>query len=156
MSVTSATSAHAWGETFSVYQPIDCCFVRRTPQHLPKLQLYETIEPLDSLKCAVSLQFKDKLTLMGNYRSAFIEGTMNVRTSTLTTDKHACAMMLIKNTWAISPSILDRSCFGSSSIDTMREETKQKFDIAYTIARETLSFTNMKTLCKLEQWHGVD
>lgn len=34
-----------------------------------------------SLKYAVCLQLKDKLTLMLNYRPTFIEGTTNIRTS---------------------------------------------------------------------------
>ena len=39
---------------------------------------------------------------------------------------------------------------------TTWEQTKCKFDIAYTIAREALAFTKMKILCELEERHGVD
>ena len=43
--------------------------------------------------------------------------------------------------------------------DTMCEQTKRKFDVAYTIAKEMLAFTKMKTLCELtggKVWYGVD
>ena len=64
-----------------------------------------------SLKCAVCSQFKDKLTSMCNYRSAFVDGTTNVRTSTFkdhaATDMHTRAMILLKsNMRAMSQSIL--------------------------------------------------
>ena len=43
--------------------------------------------------------------------------------------------------------------------DTTCEQTKRKFDVAYTIAKEMLAFTKMKTLCELtggKVWYGVD
>ena len=53
-----------------------------------------------ALKCVVCSQFKAKLESTRNYRSAFIEGTNNIRTSTfkehITTDMHAHAMALFK------------------------------------------------------------
>jgi len=36
------------------------------------------------------------------------------------------------------------------------ERTKKKFDVAYFIAKEGLAFTKMKSLCELEERHGVD
>ena len=33
---------------------------------------------------------------------------------------------------------------------------KRKFDIAYMIAKENMSFTKMKAVCALEERHGAD
>ena len=52
------------------------------------------------LKCAVCTEFRDKLVGMRNYRSSFIDGSTNVRTSTFkehtVTDMLARAMALFK------------------------------------------------------------
>ena len=53
-----------------------------------------------SLKCAVCSRYNDKLVCMRNYRTAFLEGTTNVRTSSFkeyaAADMHARAMVLFK------------------------------------------------------------
>ena len=53
-----------------------------------------------ALKCAVCAQFRRRLESMRNYRSTFIDGTTNVRTSTFKeharTDMHTRAMSLFK------------------------------------------------------------
>ena len=38
----------------------------------------------------------------------------------------------------------------------MQARMKHKFDIAYMIAKENMSFTKMKAVCALEEWHGTD
>ena len=59
-----------------------------------------------TLRCAVCSQFKEKLACMRNFRPAFIEGTTNIRTSTMkehtATDMHARAMGLCKKQHASS------------------------------------------------------
>ena len=97
-----------------------------------------------SLKCAVCSQFKDKLTSMRNYRPAFVEGTTNVSTSTFkdhaATDMHARAMTLFRKQHAshVTEYSLIAAALQRSSMDpTTREQIKRKFDIAYTIAKET-------------------
>ena len=116
-----------------------------------------------SLKCAVCSQFKDKLTSMRNYRSAFVDGTTNVRTFTFkdqaATDMHARTMTLFKKQHAshvTEYSPIAAALYRSSMDTTTCEQMKRKFDIAYTIAKEMLAFTKMKTLCELEERHGVD
>ena len=51
-----------------------------------------------ALKRGVCSQFREKLELMRNYRTAFIEGTSNIHASTFkehaTTDMQTCAMAL--------------------------------------------------------------
>ena len=53
-----------------------------------------------SLSCALCTQFQDKLVGMRNYRTSFIDGTSNVRTSSFkehaTTDMHVRAMQLFR------------------------------------------------------------
>ena len=44
-----------------------------------------------------------------------------------------------------------------SSMDPItREQTKCKFNITYTITKETIEFTKMKIMCELEGRHGFD
>ena len=100
---------------------------------------------------------------MRNYRPAFVEGTTNVRTSTFkdhaSTDMHARAMTLFRKQHAshVTEYSPIAAAFQRSSMDpTTREQTKPKFDIAYMIAKETLAFTKIKSLCNLEERHGVD
>ena len=38
----------------------------------------------------------------------------------------------------------------------MQARMKHRFDIAYMIAKVNISFTKMKAMCALEEWHGAD
>ena len=40
--------------------------------------------------------------------------------------------------------------------EVTRVKLKQKFDIAYLIAKENMAFKKMKPLCDIEEKHGVD
>ena len=100
---------------------------------------------------------------MRNYRPAFVKGTTNVRTSTFkdhaATDMHARAMTLFRKQHAshvTEYSSIAVALQRSLMDQTTWEQTKHKFDIAYTIAKETLVFTKMKSLCELEERHVVD
>ena len=116
-----------------------------------------------ALKCAVCSQFKAKLESMRNYRSAFIEGTSNVRTSTFkehaTTDMHTRVMALFKKQQSSSVyeyALIARALSNLSMDERTKERTKRKFEIAYAIAKEKLAFNKMGSLCELEELHGVD
>ena len=100
---------------------------------------------------------------MRNFRPAFIDGTTNVRLSTVKdhvgTDMHARAMLLYKkqrssNVCDYAP--IARSLTQSSMDASTREKTKRKFDVAYLIAKEKLAFTKMAPICELEERHSVD
>ena len=100
---------------------------------------------------------------MRNFRPAFIEGTTNVRTTTFkehaATDMHARAMGLFKKQRATSVfeyAPIVAALLQPSMDDATRERTKRKFDIAYMIARQNLSFTKMKAVCELEERHGAE
>ena len=133
---------------------------------------------LFSLKCAVCSEFKDKmgeyeelkrwLFINGRgsqyYRPAFIEGTTNIRTTAFkdhaATDMHAHAMVLFKKQHARN--ITEYSPIAAALLhlrsmdETTQAQMKRKFDIAYLIAKENMSFTKMKAVCVLEERHGAD
>ena len=75
-----------------------------------------------SLKCSVCNQFKDKLVGMRNYRAAFVDGTTNVRLSTVkdhaATDMQAHAMQLLrKKVWKSRYGVLTDCCSFTSLYD---------------------------------------
>ena len=85
---------------------------------------------------------------MRNYRSAFIDGTSNIHTSTFkehaTTDMHARAMSLFKKQQ--SSSVLEYAPIARALINLPMDErskqrTKRKFEVSYMIAKEKLACT---------------
>ena len=117
-------------------------------------------ESVSLLKCKVCCNYKERL---GNFHLAYIEGSVNVKTSSFKehaeSEMHKHTMRLHKKslgTVAISSTPIVQS-FASCSMDKVTlERTKKKFDIAYFIAKEGLAFTKMKALCDLQERHGVD
>ena len=114
------------------------------------------------LKCSICSQFSEKLQSMRNFRSAFIDGSSNVRVSNVKehagTDMHSSAMHLLKKQH--SSSVFEYApiarCLGDTLMDeTTRKAIEKKFDIAYMIAKEKMAFTKMKSVCDLEERHGV-
>ena len=59
-----------------------------------------------SLVTADMLQFSEKLQSLRNFRSAFIDGSSNIRVSSVNehagTDMHSCAMHLLKKQHSLS------------------------------------------------------
>ena len=97
-----------------------------------------------------------------NYRSSFIDGSTNVRTSTFkehaVTNMHARAMALFKkerlrSVFEYAP--IARSLANVSIDEGTKEVLQRKFEVAYFIAREKLAFAKMQPLCELEERHGV-
>ena len=96
---------------------------------------------------------------MRNFRLAFIDGTTNVRISTV--KDHAGTDMHVTIYKQRSSSICKYASVARSlseaSMDVVRgEKTKRKFAIVYILEKETLAFTKMSSVCKLEEWHGVN
>ena len=115
-----------------------------------------------SLRCDVCSQFKDKFDSMRNFCLAFIEGTTNVGTTMfkehVATDMHVHAMTLYKKQHTSSVceyAPIVAALIQPSIDDTTRQRMKRKFNVAYMIAKENLSFTKMKAVCELEEWHGA-
>ena len=126
---------------------------------------YDTVDRnhVSKLRCSVCSQFQKELESMRNFRPAFIDGSTNVRITTVKdhagTDMHARAMLLYKkqrssNVCDYSP--IARSLSQSSMDASTRDRTKRKFDVAYLIAKEKPAFTKMAPICELEERHGVD
>lgn len=120
-------------------------------------------EHVSTLKCTVCQQFKERLVSMRNYNPAFVEGTSNTRTSSFkehaSTEMHKRAMALYKkqhssNICEYAP--IAKALLLLSMDELTRVRLKRKFDIAYLIAKEKMSFKKMKLLCDLEERHGVD
>ena len=120
-------------------------------------------EHVTVLKCDVCSRFKDKLVSMRNFRPAFIDGTTNIRASTFKdhaeTAMHHQAMLLAQK--EIASSVVEYApiakAFAKANInEATKAKLKRKFDVAYMIAKENLSFTKMKSICELEERHGTD
>ena len=91
-------------------------------------------------------------------------GTNSVRNSNIWdhahSDQHANTMLLLRKSQAESKG-LDASVYTSIAkvLNQMSEDDKKtlkvKFDIAYFVATQHLSFANYPALCELESKHGV-
>ena len=74
------------------------------------------------------------------------------------TDMHSSAMHLLKkqHSSSVFEYALIARCLGDISMDeTTRKAIEKKIDIAYMIAKEKMAFTKMKSVCDLEERHGV-
>ena len=120
-------------------------------------------EHVSKLKCSICGQFQERLISMRNYNSAFVEGTTNTHASSFkehaSTEMHKRAMILYKkehssNVCDYAP--IARALLLPSMDELTSARLKRKFEIAYLIAKEKMSFKKMKTLCDLEERHGVD
>lgn len=117
-------------------------------------------EQVECLKCSVCTQFQSRLVGMRNYSSAFINGSKNLRASNFkdhaSSSMHKKAMDLLRRqqgTDIVEYSPIARALAG---IDEAHSETlRKKFEIAYYIAKEKLAFSKMRSVCELEEKHGV-
>ena len=115
------------------------------------------------LKCTVCVEFEARLIGMHNFRSTFIDGTPYLRTTSFkdhaNSEMHARAMMLFKKK-QVGPSNASNCPPIIQLIQNLDAETlarvKRKFDLAFFICIENLSFLKMGSLCKLQTRHGVD
>ena len=124
---------------------------------------YEVIDRsyVSSLKCSMCAQVEDKLDGVRNFNRAFIEGSKNLRASAFKdhahSDMHKRAMHLFKKSQSCSVTDYSPIARAFSSLDPSAEEKmKKRFDIAYWLCKEKLSFSKMTSLCEIEIRHGVD
>ena len=120
-------------------------------------------EHVSKIKCSVCGQFKERLVSMRNYNPAFVNGTANVRASSYKehaiTEMHKQAMILFKkqhSTNVCDYAPIAKALLLPSMDELTRARLKRKFEIAYLIAKEKMPFKKMKSLCDLEERHGVD
>ena len=98
---------------------------------------------------------------MRNYNPAFTEGSKNLRTSSFkdhaASSMHVRAMSMFKKQRGDDVAEYAPIAKALLTMDESSQVTlKRKFDIAYFIAKEKLSFTKMKPLCDLQERYGVD
>ena len=89
---------------------------------------------------------RQKAKSMHNYRSAFIDGTFNVRTSTFkehaTTDVHTRAVSLFKKQQSSSGlkyAPIARALINLPMDERSKQRTKYKFEVSYMIAKEKIA-----------------
>ncbi len=119
---------------------------------------------VSKLRCTACSKFKARIASRRNYSDRWIVGAELVRTSNLRdharADQHTHAMNLLKKEQA------EASGSGCSSYAPIAralsklpneemEQLRRKFDIAYFVALEKLSFRKYPRLCELEAHHGV-
>ena len=124
---------------------------------------YEKVnrEFVASLKCKVCVQYKDKLFGCRNFSPAFIDGSSNLRTSAFKdhakSDMHHYAMQLLKKSKSTDVTEYAPIAKALNTLDAATERrVRKKFEIAYCISKENMSFTKMDAICELEELHGVD
>lgn len=120
---------------------------------------------VEKLKCTVCTRFKDKIMGRRNFSNKWIVGAESVRTSNLRdharNDQHAHAMMLL-NKERCQAQGLNLSSYAPIAKalhklpDQERGRIRRKFDVAYFVATEKLSFVKYPRICDLEKRHGVD
>ena len=118
------------------------------------------------LKCSVCNKFRLRIIHKRNFSDRWITGADSIRTSNIrdhaTSEQHGHAMSLLSKEQAVS---MGQSTIADAPIvvvlNTMsadeKERTKNKFDIAYFMAMEQISFHKFPGICELERRrHGVN
>ena len=117
------------------------------------------------LYCTVCTKFKEKIDSRRNFSARWITGAESLKTSNIRDhaqcDQHVHAMNQLKKEHATS---LGQSASSYAPIaialNRISEEEKvklrHKFDVAYFVARENMSFRKYPAICELEARHGVD
>ena len=116
------------------------------------------------LRCSVCTKFKTKIVGRRNFSGRWIAGAESVHSSNIQdharSDQHEHAMNLIKREQAIVSNAPTSSYAPIAQVlntlsEGEREQLRRKFDIAYFLAIEKLSFRKYPRLCELEAHHGV-
>ena len=117
------------------------------------------------LRCSVCSKFESRIEGRRNYSAKWIRGADSVRTSSIrdhaNSDQHLHATSLLQRECA---SAEGRSLASFAPIakalstipEDERVKLRYKFDLAYFISREKLSFRKYPQLVKLEARHGVN
>ena len=118
---------------------------------------------VSKLRCSMCAKLKAKIGSRRNFSDRWIVGANSVRTSNIRdharADQHTHAMNLLKKEQAEASG--SGSCSFApiaralSHLPDEKEQLRRKFDIAYFIALEKLSFRKYPRLCELEARHGV-
>ena len=116
------------------------------------------------LRCSVCTRFEPRIESRRNFNERWLLGAESLRTSNIRdhaqADQHIHTMNLLKKEHAKAT---DSGCSSYAPIakalcklsDKDKEQLRHKFDIAYFVAQEKLSFRKYPRLCELEARHGV-
>ena len=116
------------------------------------------------LRCSTCTTFKTGIVSWRNFSERWIAGADSIRNSNIRdhaqSDQHVHAMSLLKREQAKASNAPTYSYAPiaqalSKISDQEREQLRRKFDIAYFLAIEKLSFRKFPRLCELEARHGV-
>ena len=104
------------------------------------------------LKCIVFERFISRR----NFNKTFIEGSANLRTLSSKSDMHERAIPLLRKEQSSDVCHYAPIARAFYRMDQQVEKSMKKFDIAYWIAKRGVAFSKMKSLCWLEERHGVE
>ncbi len=116
------------------------------------------------LRCSVCTKFESYIKSGRNYSSKWIYGADSLRTSNIRdharSDQHVHALNLLRreSSRTQGQSFLQSTVIGkalSSLSESEKAKLRCKFDVAFFIAKEKLSFKKYPQLLKLEARHGI-
>ena len=117
------------------------------------------------MHCTICKKYKERISGRRNYSERWISGADSLRTSNIRdhahSDQHQHAMSLLQSEKAAVrgesiSSFAPIAAMLSTLHDEERETLRRKFDIAYFLAKEKLSFRKYPAVCELEARHGVN
>ena len=116
-----------------------------------------------SINCSICTTFDEKIRGSRNYNDAFIVGSTNLHTSSFRdhakTDMHQQAMILFRKSQGSQVteySPIAKALYNTTTLDAGAKQILKKFEIAYLICKENLSFVKMAPICELEERHSVN
>ena len=113
-----------------------------------------------ALRCSICCRFKERIQSLRNFSDKWILGADSLRTSNIRdcskTNQHVQAMRLLAKEHATArgdgPSSYAPILQAMSTLsDTEKTRLKRKFDIAYLVATEKMSFLKYPALCEMEK-----
>ena len=108
---------------------------------------------VSALQCSVCVKFEESIRSCRNFNPAFIHGSTNLRASSFKeharTDMYARAMLLLRKEQASDVTEYTPIARVLTMMDSHAEEMlKKKFDVAYVLAKEGITFAKMMHVCQ--------
>lgn len=117
---------------------------------------------VELLTCSVCVQHEEKVSSCKNYSDAFIIGSRNLRTSAFKdhaiTDMHKRAMGIYRREQSKSSNPIDFAPIAKSlwKMDPSAVAiARRKFDVAYLLCKEHISFAKFEAFCRLEEQQNM-
>ena len=117
---------------------------------------------MNKLKCTVCAKFRSQILCKRNFSDRWIAGADSVRTSNIrdhaSSEQHNHAMALLQRELGTGQNLTSTAPIVVALTSLSEEEKvrlRHKFDIAYWLAVEKISFKKFPSICDLETRHGV-